>query len=260
MDSDLQDFLALYQDATDYVNSSGFRTYVDNLRNWFATIEDNAVARSLLKSLDQSVNIDEWLQTSTEAGDGTIGSGVLHWPESRDETLALRLCLFRLFSTKEMDPLEFGTQYYYDGHSKQDDIIQSLNNQLFFQTYREFQRRVERAYRDIQRGEAAMASDRIVKRSDNSKEFDEVVSTSGEVIEVLEKNNSYENFEEKRRLIAEIAAGRDLLKISEIRKDAIRNTIWNALRFLAKKVLDASFSKLIGAAIVKLAALFGFTL
>lgn len=260
MDLHVQDFLALYQDAVDYVNSSGHRTYVDNLRNWFAIIEENPVARTLLQSLNQSVKINDWLQNSTEPGDGTVGSGNLNWPESRDETLAIRLCLFRLFSTGEIDPLEFGSQYYFDGSSKYDDVINSLNNQLFFQTYREFQRRVERAYRDIQLGEATMASDRIVKRSDNSKEFDDVVRTSTEVIEAFEKNNSYENFEEKKRLIAEIAAGRDLLKMSEMRIEAIRNTIWSALRFLVKKVADVSLTKVIGIAIVKLAALFGFAL
>lgn len=54
------------------------------------------------------------------------------------------------------------------------------------------------------------------------------------------------------------AAGRDLILQAQIRVEAIRSTIWTALKFLAKKAFESALSKLISVAITLLAALFGF--
>ena len=186
-----------------------------------------------------------------------VGSGVLNWPTDRDEFLAMRLGLFREFASQGIDVLDFGMHFFYAGSSRYDDTLNEISTQLFQPTVRDFRKHLEKVVRDLDAGELSLAADRIVKRSDNSEKFDEVIEASDEVVKALRENNSYENAVEKERLIAEIVSGTYLLRAAEVRIEAIKATIWAALKYLSKKVWDNALNVLIATAFLYVSQLIG---
>ncbi len=102
--------------------------------------------------------------------------------------------------------------------------------------------------------ELAPASDRIVRRDDNSAAFDEAVNALDEAISVVAKANDIGdlNAGERMAVLSQLRESQKLFALPEIKVSAIKALIEPALRWLADKAAGG----LVGnAAVAALAAI-----
>lgn len=239
-----EDFFSDYDDATSDVTNSSHQTFENNLRRWFSTIEMSPVAGPLEKIITDLIDFD-YLKIEIGAAMIVGTNAKLDWPRSPNEYLAKRLQIFRGFSNESLNPLNFAHKFYQSSSTRLDDFISLLVTNLFMPTARDFRKQVERTIRDVATGDIALASDRIVTRSDNFEKFAEIEIETDKVIKGINESNILAGLEEKHRLIAEIAAGSDVMKQNQSRWGAIKNTILVALKYLLHKISDTAIGLII---------------
>jgi hypothetical protein len=102
-------FRAVYDDLTDEVLRSSRIFLPDHLRNWFSRIDETPDVARAVSELQKLANADEWiagLPTKRNLGDRDLG-----FPVDRNESLAMRLSLFRAAAEKKVDLGELGFQF-----------------------------------------------------------------------------------------------------------------------------------------------------
>ena len=87
----------------------------------------------------------------------------------------------------------------------------------------------------------APASDRIVGLDHNGPEYVEAVAALEALIVVVRESNSYRDADEadQERRLAELEAGKVLLKSRWVSKAAVKGALWGTLVYLASKFADA---------------------
>lgn len=93
------------------------------------------------------------------------------------------------------------------------------------------------------------ASDRLVPLDHNSPQFEQLVSALNSVEEALRGWNGYFDEDEKERTLAEVEAGKALLKPKQARLDALVAVLVNGLKAMLKKAADSALAKLIDTAL-----------
>ena len=250
-------FFEDYDDASSDVIAANHKFLAERLRTWLQTIDSNHIVSPVVRNLESLVDFDKWYADQSTSVGSMVGSGTLKWPVDRDASLGLHLSLLRAISTDKIDWVYFAMNFLACG-THYDDMISTIASQIFTVANRELRKKLVRPDTYATPEDEIPAADRVVRRDDNISAFNEATSATQDVVSAFEGNNDYSNFEEKQRLIAEIVAGKDLLSTLEVRVRAIWATVWSALKYLAKKVVDTALSKLILLAIIKLAALFNF--
>jgi hypothetical protein len=101
------------------------------------------------------------------------------------------------------------------------------------------------------------ASDRIVRRDDNSAAFDEAVHTLDEAISAVAKANDIGDLTagERDLVLSQLHEGRKLFDLAEIKVSAIRALVEPKLRWLADKAAGAVVGNLALAALAAIAKL-----
>jgi hypothetical protein len=97
-------------------------------------------------------------------------------------------------------------------------------------------------------GDSIPASDRTVRRDDNSAAFDEAAKVLNETIEAIEKANDIGDLtaEERSIVLSQLREGRKLFDFPEIKISAVKATIEPALRW----ILDKAVGTVVGATVL----------
>ena len=91
----------------------------------------------------------------------------------------------------------------------------------------------------------APASDRVVGLDHNRPEYVEAVATLDTLIVVVRDSNSYREADEadQERRLAELEAGKTLLKSRWVSKDTVKAAVWGTLAYLVSKFADAPIAE-----------------
>jgi hypothetical protein len=236
-----------YDDLTGYVRRSDYDVFASNLASWYAFLNRTSPVDALVKSLENSVNYDEWSKTGLIDQRGT-GHGRVKLPSDPDMKLGILIGMFRRLAGDERQSLNFAHSYASSARNFNENI-NDLVGKLFDPLADDLRRRIRR----IESSESKIpASDRFVNVNHNSPAYKELE----ESLEELEKNlialNDYDDPEDKEQRIAEISAGRRLLKATRVRIEGLLATVGAALRHLLKKTIDTSIGKIVSLAVEKL--------
>ena len=255
----MTEFFQDYEDASNDVMRANQKFFIEKLRAWFQTIDSNKTASPIIQKLESIVDFDKWYEDQSASAGGMVGSGILNWPEDQAAALGVQLSLLRAISANKIEWPHFA-MHFLGSPNQYDNMVMDISNQIFAIVTRDLRKKIVRPDTHITPADDIPAADRVVRRDDNAEAFNEAISATQTVATAFNGVNDYANHDEKQRLIAEIAAGQTLLEAPEVRVAAVWSTVWNALRFLAKKAFDTTLTKLIGVALVKLAMLFGFSI
>lgn len=106
------------------------------------------------------------------------------------------------------------------------------------------------------------ASDRIVTLDDNSAIYKETISSLEQLTQDASKNNEFANLfanpEDKVRTLSEINSGVQLLKNIRVRPAVVYELLVNTLKWITKKLPDATLGALASKALDGLTKLLGF--
>ena len=111
----------------------------------------------------------------------------------------------------------------------------------------------------VREAETVPASDRVVGLDHNAAEYVETITTVETLIIVVRESNSYqeEDAPDQERRLAELEAGRTLLKSRWVSPTTVRAAFWGTLVYLASKFADAPIGDAATAAWSALKQLFG---
>lgn len=252
-------FIEDYEDASNDVMQARHETFVNHLQSWFDVLGGDPVVSALVSALLKRVDFKSWYEEAEATQEGAVGSGKLHWPRDRTDSLAMHLSLFRAFVEEVIDPADFCITFLFKENNF-DTMIADITDVYFKPTSRKLLKHLEQTARTKGDGGLPLNEDRIVRRDQFGDQFDDLSKAAGEVELALRGINDQEGFEERQRLLAEIGAGRRLLEAPEVRVGAVRATLWHSLNYLAKKTVDSAVGKVVGIAVSKLAALFGLSI
>lgn len=250
----MDEFLAEYDEITSDVTSSRHNFFADNLRRWFSLLDGTPQVARVVLQLEQGVDFKGWYEAGLKSVRG-VGSGKLVWPQEREKRLGLHLLLFRGFANGSPRPSDFAMNFLYSGNNF-NDMVHGITDQLFLPFSRELRRRfVSAAVRSDPTD--APASDRVVTLDHNSAAYREAIDALERAERSVEQTNDYEDAEDKEQRIAELSAGRRLLKSTRVRIAAALTVLGSVLLFLMKAFANSIIGQAAATAWKALAALFG---
>jgi hypothetical protein len=254
-----EEFRSEYEDLVSAVSSSGYTNYSMRLRDWLDFLEDSDISRDRIRALEKMIDFKGWYESANRAH-GLAGSGDLPWARDRTERLGQLIGLFRHFADEDMSFTDFSLNFLYAG-SQFDDMIYKINTELFDQFSRDLLKDLARAY---EQGGArnAPASDRIVTLDHNSAAYRDVTDKLAELQRVAETSNELaaNHPAERERVVAELDAGRRLLRAVTVRAETVWSVLRPALAWLGEKSTDSIVGILVGAVAVILAGLLGISI
>ena len=256
--ADVDEFFAEYDAATEDVFASLYQFFDTNLENWFSVIESEDRTKAVLESLEGLVNFDEWYAEAAETQGSMVGSGTLSWPKDQRTGLAMRLSLLRAFEQGKIEVPDFCSAFLYTDN-KFDSMVNAVADQIFRPTARLLRKELVKSLSQKAVEDGAPASDRVVSLDHNSKPYRDMIESIESALVRVRESNSFPDYDEKMRLIAEIAAGKTLVEQKQTRTNAIWHTLRAALVAIAKKTADKIVEVAIVGALAAVAAVFGFT-
>jgi hypothetical protein len=99
MNRNFINFRAVYDELTDEVLRSSNAFLPDHLQHWFEHLDETPDVARVVAELQKLANADEWL--AGLAAKRNLGSRDLDFPKGRNESLALRLSIFRAAAEKK---------------------------------------------------------------------------------------------------------------------------------------------------------------
>jgi hypothetical protein len=166
-----------------------------------------------------------------------MGSGAknVEWPPERAVRLGIQLLLFRHFSDGDVDPATFATTILHSGKHINDGIA-DIVGQIFVPMSRELRRYLQEATEQSDDIPSHIpASDRIVALDHNSEAYIQTTEGLDKLVEVLEQVNDYPDADDKEQKLAEISAGRRLLRAVKVRYAVIAAILGPPLAWLSEK-------------------------
>jgi hypothetical protein len=226
---------------------------------FFQLLDASDLSAGWVRQLENTVGFEDWYSAARYTKQGMVGSGTLNWAKDRTERLGQTLALFRHFSRTKGAYADFSIDFLYVG-SRYDDMVAGINDQLFRPFARDLLKDLRR-FND-QGVSVVPASDRIVRLDHNAASYKEL-SAGLEVIEnaVRTSNELGANAPEERdRVVAELSAGRRLLRAVQVRVEAAWRLLVPALEWAGAKLTDKAWDIAITAAIMTLAQLLGVSI
>jgi hypothetical protein len=192
----------------------------------------------IVRELEAGVDFDSW-QKEVEVSRRLNRD--LVWPKQPEKRLGMQLRLFRSAAESGNGDIIAGYGYYFI--PSQDRSINNSARRFIDQVFRPM---VSDLRRYLERQAAKVpASDRVVTLDHNSPDYQNMMSALESLEEVLRSTNDYPDAEEKERVVAEISAGRRLLRAMKARAGAIAAIVavpatYLAKQFMGKAVGDAA--------------------
>lgn len=127
-----------FQDYTDDVSRSRYRTFDDSIRRFVSTLVGTTPLGDVVAQLPQ-VDFDKWYNEQLTTVGGMVGSGTLTWPDDRCERLAMQIELVRRLASGKPDVLHFTHDFMYVRNDYDDNIAEFIQ-QIFRPFVRDFLR------------------------------------------------------------------------------------------------------------------------
>ena len=213
---DISQFLEDYDAAAADVAASNYGNYTENLKRWFYIIDEENPLGSIALELENAVDAQKWANEAVGAAQKGRGMrGDLTWPPNLRERLGIQLSLFRSFAEKTMDPAQFGFHFFRRANENFHGVVANMNAEAFVPLARDFRRHLVRVADD--QPPELPASDRTVSLDHNSISYQEAIEAVDCLEELVRQKNDYDDPDDKEQKLAEIAAGRTLLKATLVR-------------------------------------------
>ena len=250
-----------YDDLVDTIAGANHQLYQESLARWFSLIDKTPMFARVVSALKSRNDFDSWYRElqARQKGHG-LGATQLNLPSDLDASIGMQITLFRRMANKDISAVRFAHVFIAPGDSNLDSNVAELSQQLFVPMARSLRRRLERAQLsgiDVDLELTAPASDRVVDLDHNAPEYDKLIQALGDVEQALSQSNDYDDQIDKEQRIAEISAGRELLKATRARAEALIAVIFRALSYLAKKFVDVAIGIAATAALALLGKLTG---
>ncbi|WP_409743876.1 hypothetical protein [Ferrovibrio sp.] len=243
-----------YHELTSDVSRSRHQLYADNLQRWFRHLESDAHVFATISSLERLVDFDSWYKECQSTVRSMVGSGTLSWPHDQRARLGMHLTLFRKFSTGDISPFDFCTNFLYSDNNFS-VMISDINMQIFEPFSRDLIKYLIR--NQANNSGDIPASDRSVAIDHNSQQYHEAVTALSEVENLVRESNEISPDDREMRT-AEIIAGKTLLGAVRVRLSAIVPVLLNALQRLFKNFADRLIGIAAGKAVDALLKLLGY--
>jgi hypothetical protein len=249
-----------YGDFTSDVINAGYETYETKLSDWFDFIEQSPVSKDRVEKLQSGFDFPTWYEAARSTMGSMVGSGKVSWAKDRTERLGQQLALFKHFATEEFAWSDFSSNFLWAG-SRFDDNIEKINSDVFAPFARELLKDIERNRATEAVASDVPAADRIVALDHNSRGYTETVDSLGQVLDTVQRSNEIgaEEPDTRERVVAELDAGKRLLKATQVRAQAVWAVVYPALRWIAGQAGGTILGVAITAAIALLATLLGIT-
>jgi hypothetical protein len=231
---DISQFLQDYDAATQDVILANYRTYPLNMRKWFYVVEQENPLGPVVTDLENTLDARRWLDEQINAPPmGSMGGGLLTFPLDRRERMSDQIFLCRFLSENDLNVHKIGLDFFRRGTENRDGTIENINQELFRPMARDLRRYFERVANDQQT--EIPASDRTVTLDHNSQSYQEAVEAVDRLEELVRQTNDYDDPDDKEQKLAELDAGRRLLKPIRVRVRAVAQVLAGAIRSLTLK-------------------------
>lgn len=237
---DYEDLAEEYQDLLNDASTCSYSFFEENLRRFLDFIHQQEPFAGIALELEATVpreQFEEWYKAAQRTMGGMVGSGRLDWPSARLQKLGMQLALFNHFVSNRDEFMEFYI-HFLGGSTHFDDMVAEIGQQLVAPFGRDFGRLVRRRHHEAS-GDSevryAPATDRIVRIDHNSEAYKQADKALEDLEEAVRSSNSPElSPDDRDRSVAEISAGRRLLKATTVKLYAAVLLIVSAITFLSK--------------------------
>ena len=244
------EFESEYNDLAYDVSNAGSQSYHIRLRDYFDFLDNEAISRGLIASL-----LDTGFVHGIEASRVLVNDSYgVNWARDRRLRLGQQLALFRHFA-EGGDYFNFAISYL--GVSRRDDAVHSLNSNLFIPFSRELLKLLKKSA--SLSSEGIPAADRIVQVDHNSEPYKALTADLETIERAVQESNAVASGEpeQRERVLAELGAGRRLLRALLVRANVVLALLGGALAWLAAKFAEQAVAPVIQRALEWLMRLFG---
>lgn len=263
--AETDDVFEEFDELAGSVTLARYRFFSQNLRRWFHLLDTAPAAISArVAGMERRVPWDQWESRVLAPPTGMVGSGEIKWPDDQEQRLGLQLQLFRRIASETLDAVDFAHNYFYVKNGNFDEILRELTSQVFEPFIRELRRYLLRnRARPIADDEelgaelALPASDRTVTLDHNQPEYTVAVDALDSAERAVQESNDYDDVDDKEQRMAEINAGRQLLRATRARADALIAVIYRSLKYLAVKFVDLAIGRAASAALTLIGKITG---
>jgi hypothetical protein len=235
-----------YDELAADIARSKHQFFRGNVKRWLDFLDGTApFSRPILQELEGQVDFKAWFEPYRLAAMG-LGTRSLEWPQERPKRLGIQLLLFRNFSGGDVEPGTFALTLLHSGKHINDGIA-DIVSQIFIPMSRELRRYLHEV--TVKSGGIALnvpASDRIVTLDHNSEAYIQATEGLDKLVEALEQVNDYPDAEDKEEKLAELSAGRRLLRAVKVRYAAIAAVLGPPLVWLSEKFAGGLVGQLSG--------------
>jgi hypothetical protein len=223
-----------YDELAGDVAGSKYQFFCGNVRRWIDLLDRTpSFSEPIRHELEGAADFKVWFEPYRVVAMGH-GSRAIEWPRERAERLGIQILLFRRFAAGDIDPGTFALTILQSGKHINDGIA-DIVNQIFTPLARELKRYLQRKIVPPEATSVVPAADREVTLDHNSKAYAETTMGLDTLVEALEQTNEYCDAEDKQEKIAELSAGRRLLRALRVRYVAITALLGPPLVWLAGK-------------------------
>jgi hypothetical protein len=253
MNGNFANFRAVYDALTDEVGRARYQFLPDHLRNWFEVLDTTPSVATIVRRLQAGLDVENWIKESMTSMTGMVGSGKLSWPANREQSLGMKLLLFRQFAKGKQEIAGFGHYFMYVGNNINDNA-QAFVEQVFMPMARELRRLLEQ---ELASTAAAPASDRIVTLDHNSPAYKETKEALENLEKVISEANDFDDVEEKEQHVAEISAVRRLFDAVRVRIEPVVALLKPLAIQFASKLKDTLLGKAVAWVVSTVISLLG---
>jgi hypothetical protein len=250
-DGDFVNFRAVYDELTVVVGRARYQFLPDHLRNWFRTLDTTPRVSALVAKLQSGPDFNSWWAKHATAR-GMPGGVDIHWPEDGEQSLGMKLLLFRAFAEgkPDKDIAGFGFQYIHVGNNINDNA-RAVVDQMFQPMARELRRYLERELAEVP------AADRVVRLDHNSVAYSDVLDALEKLEEALKGANDYPDPEDREQRVAEVSATRRLFQSVRLRVGAVVALLGSGVMYFATHLAGSAIDKAASAVVDAITTLIG---
>ena len=155
-------------------------------------------------------------------------SSDIQWPRDSEQSLGIKLSLFRYFSTADAEEISrFGFIQLRTGRDVNDNA-HAVIERMFMPMARELRRYLEYKLSEVP------AADRVVEVNRNSIAYHEAVAALEKLEETLRGANDYPDLEERERIVAEVSAARRIFQAARVRVGVVVSLLAAPALYLVK--------------------------
>lgn len=222
-----------YDELANDVARSKYQFFAGNVTRWIDFLDRTlSFSDPIRRDLEGAADFKAWFEPYRLVAMGH-GSRAIEWPRERAERLGIQILLFRRFASGDIDPGTFALTILQSGRHANDGTA-DIVNQIFTPLARELRRYLQQSARP-DAAPLVPAADREVTLNHNSKAYTEATDGLDKLVEALEQANDYPDADDKEEKIAELSAGRRLLRAVKVRYVAITSVLGPPLVWLVGK-------------------------